>query len=356
MDRREFMKLSVKSITAASALSVFSAANSGCSKENYRIDVHHHIVPEDYVAALASIGINDSMGKDFPSWTPQASIDLMDWLNIETAITSVTTPGVYFPEADFSSEMKRVAFASNVARDCNTLSAQLVVDYPGRFGFFAILPMPIVDASLLELEYALDTLNADGIALFSNYHGTFLGAPEYEELMQELNQREAIVFLHPSPPPGTRQELGIDLEEFFLEAPIDTTRGVVNMLISGTLHRYPKIKWILSHAGGVLPYIAWRLSLMSAFPEKLVNMPFGVMHYLKKLYYDTALSTSPYAMNSLVSMSKNSHILFGSDWPFCTTPAAILQTSALPNLEAFSGSLIEEVERHNALALFPHFA
>jgi predicted TIM-barrel fold metal-dependent hydrolase len=356
MDRRDFMKLSVKSIAAVTALSSFSATNSGCSKENYRIDVHHHIVPEDYVDSLSSVGINDSMGKEFPSWTPQASIDLMDWLNIETAITSIATPGVYFPEGDFSSELRRVAFASNLARDCNELSARLVTDYPGRFGFFATLPMPIVDASLSELEYALDTLNADGIALFSNYHGTFLGDPEYEELMQELNRRETVVFLHPSPPPGTRQELGIDLEEFFLEAPIDTTRGVVNMLITGTLHRYPKIKWILSHAGGVLPYLAWRLSLMSAFPEKLVKMPCGVMHYLKKLYYDTALSTSPYAMNSLTSMSKDSHILFGSDWPFCTTPAAILQASALPNLEAFSGSLLKKVERHNALALFSHFA
>jgi predicted TIM-barrel fold metal-dependent hydrolase len=127
------------------------------------------------------------------------------------------------------------------------------------------------------------------------------------------------------------------------------------MLITGTLHRYSKIKWILAHAGGVLPYLAWRLSLMSAFPEKLVNMPLGVMHYLKKLYYDTALSTSPYAMNGLVSMSPASHILFGSDWPFCTTPGAILQASALLNLDALSGSLLEEVERHNALALFPQF-
>jgi predicted TIM-barrel fold metal-dependent hydrolase len=280
----------------------------------------------------------------------------MDWINVETAITSITTPGVYFPEGNFSSEEKRVAFASKLARECNELSARLVVDYPGRFGFFAILPMPIVDASLSELEYALDALNADGIALFSNYHGTFLGDPLFDELMQEMNRREVIVFLHPSPPPGTRQELGIDLEEFFLEAPIDTTRGVVNMLINGTLHCYSKIKWILAHAGGVLPYLAWRLSLMSAFPEKLVNMPFGVMHYLKKLYYDTALSTSPYAMNGLVSMSPLSHILFGSDWPFCTTPGAILQAAALPNLEAFDGSLLKDVERHNALALFPDFA
>jgi predicted TIM-barrel fold metal-dependent hydrolase len=356
MNRRDFLKLSGKSIMAVSALSLFSATNSACSKENYRIDVHHHIVPADYVNALASIGIHDSMGKDFPSWTPQASIDLMDWLNIQTAITSITTPGVYFPEGDFSSESKRVAFAKTLARRCNELAARLVADYPGRFGFFAILPMPIVDASVSEVEYAQDTLGADGIALFSNYHGTFLGDPVFEELMQELNRREMTVFLHPSPPPGTRQELGIDLEEFFLEAPIDTTRGVVNMLITGTLHRYPKIKWILAHAGGVLPYISWRLSLMSAFPEKLVKMPYGVMHYLKKLYYDTALSTSSYAMNGLVSMSPDSHILFGTDWPFCSTPAAILQATTLPYLEAFSGELLKKVERYNALALFPQFA
>lgn len=356
MDRREFMKLSGKSIVAASTLPLLSSTDSGCATANYRIDVHHHIVPSQYVEALSGIGINDSMGKDFPAWTPEASISLMDSLNIKTAITSLSTPGVYFPDADFSSESDRVEFAVDLARNCNEMSTQMGLDYPGRFGFFATLPMPIIEESLAEMEYALDTLNADGIALFANYWGTFLGAPDFEELMQELNRREATVFLHPSPPPGTRQELGIDLEEFFVEAPVDTTRAVVNMLITGTLHRYPKIKWILSHAGGVLPYIAWRLSLMNAFPEKLAKMPLGVLHYLKKLYYDTALSTSPFAMNSLVSLAKDSHILFGSDWPFCTTPAAVLQAMALPGLKAFSGSLLGDVERKNALALFPNFS
>ncbi|MBU0992737.1 MAG: amidohydrolase [Proteobacteria bacterium] len=353
MDRREFIKLSGKTIMAASALSAFSAVHTGCSTTNYRIDVHHHIVPADYVDALYSIGINDSMGKAFPEWTPNASIDVMDALNIQTAITSLTTPGVYFHDGIFSSETERIHFAANLARTCNELAARMVTDYPGRFGFFATLPMPVIDESLSEMAYALDTLNADGVGLFANYFGTFMGDPVFEELMQELNRRKAVVFLHPSPPPGTRQALGIDLEEFFLEAPIDTTRAIVNMLITGTLHRYPDIKWILSHAGGTIPYIAWRLSLMNVFPEKAANMPLGVVTYLRRLYYDTALSTSPYAMNALSSLVKNSHILFGTDWPFCTTPAALLQVAELPLLPCFNSKELNGIEEINALELFP---
>ena len=214
MDRREFIKMSGKSIMAASALSMFSTVNTSCSTTNYRVDVHHHIVPADYVDALASIGINDSMGKDFPKWTPDASVSIMNQLNIQTAITSLSTPGVYFPEADFPSEADRIEFAANLARTCNELSSQMKSDYPGRFGFFATLPMPLIEESLSEIEYALDTLNADGVGLFANYWGTFLGDPSFEELMQELNRRKAVAFLHPSPPPGTRDRLGIDLELF----------------------------------------------------------------------------------------------------------------------------------------------
>ena len=352
MDRREFIKVSGKSIMTASALSMFSTVNTGCDLRNFRVDVHHHIVPAEYVDALASIGINDSMGKDFPVWTPEESINLMNSLRINTAITSLSTPGVYFPDAEFSSESDRIDFAADLARTCNELSSQMKSDYPGRFGFFATLPMPFVDESLTALEYALDTLHGDGVGLFANYYGTFLGSPDFEELMQELNRREAVVFVHPSPPPGTRESLGIDLEEFFLEAPVDTTRAVVNMLVTGTLHRYPNIKWILAHAGGTIPYIAWRLSLMAAFPEKLKNMPLGPLAYLRRLYYDTALSTSPYAMNSLKAMAIDSHILFGSDWPFCTTPAAILQVAELPTLTCFSSKELHDVEKNNALELF----
>jgi predicted TIM-barrel fold metal-dependent hydrolase len=356
MDRREFLKMSGKAIAAVSAMSMVASGVSGCDTSDYRVDVHHHIVPEEYVSALESIGINDSMGKPFPSWTPSDSLNLMNSLQVGVAVTSLSTPGVYFPEAPFSSEFERKRFAVNLARRCNEISAQMAVDYPGRFKFFATAPMPLVAESLMEVEYAFDRLGAAGVCLFANNQGKFLGHPDFNELMQELNRRKAIVFVHPSPPAGTSEGLGIDLEDFFVEAPADTTRAVVNMLVTGTLHRYPDIKWVLSHAGGVLPYIAWRLSLMAAYPEKLVNMPLGVLTYLKRLYYDTALSPSAYAMNSLTSLVEKSHILFGLDWPFSPTAAAVLQVGELNARSCFNETERMMVYRTNAVNLFQNIA
>ncbi|MCP4134669.1 MAG: amidohydrolase [bacterium] len=355
-NRREFIKLGGKTLLSVSALSLISAFDEGCADitgENYRVDVHHHIVPSGYVDALKSIGIDQALGKDFPEWSPTGAIQLMDMVNIGTAITSISAPGVYFPDAVFSSEQARIDFAVKLARQCNEYSAKMADDYPGRFGFFAVLPMPIVDASLIEAEYALDVLKAHGVVLLGNYCGTFLGDDSYNELMAELNRRKTIVFEHPSPLPASSQGMGIEVEDFFLEAPVDTTRAVLNLLTSGTLERYSKIRWILSHAGGAIPYLAWRLSLMDVFPKYRVHMPKGVLAYLKKLYYDTALSTSPYAMNSLTELVPSSQILFGSDWPFCTTPATVLQSKLIKELDCFDKKTLLAVERNNSLALFP---
>ena len=154
-------------------------------------------------------------------------------------------------------------------------------------------------------------------------------------------------------PAITDQHLVVRTNVYNQKKYVKSNMDALNMLITGTLHRYPDIKWILSHAGGTIPYIAWRLSLMNVFPEKTANMPLGVVTYLRRLYYDTALSTSPYAMNALSSLVKNSHILFGTDWPFCTTPAALLQVAELPLLPCFNNKELNGIEETNALELFP---
>src|SRR5437764_15229355 len=175
----------------------------------------------------------------------------MDHHAIATAITSISEPGIYFGD---------VTFARDMARRCNEFSAQLIHEYPQRFGAFAILPLPDIEAALRELEYALDTLKLDGVVLLSSVDGRYPGDPLFDELFTELNRRKAVVFLHPTVP-AINRELHLNLPPFLVEFVFDTTRAVVNLMYSGTLERCPDMPVILAHAGGTVPYVALRISL-----------------------------------------------------------------------------------------------
>lgn len=309
------------------------------------IDVHHHIVPQKYVSALKEIGIEAAHGAGFPKWSSQMALDVMDKHGIAAAISSISSPGVYFGE---------VAFASNLARQCNEFSARLVSNNPDRFGFFAVLPMPNTEAALKEAEYALDTLKADGVVLLASTGGKFLGDPDFEELMAELNRRKAIVFIHPNIHPSS-EDLPLSMPGFLIEFLFDTTRAVTNLIFTGTLERYQNIRWILSHAGGTVPYIAWRLSLANFDPEFLKRSPRGMLAYLKSFYYDTTLSTSPYAMKTLLELVEPSQILFGSDFPFAPEPLVAREVGDLQKLNFLNDKTLKAIVRDNALTLFPRF-
>ncbi|MDM7999631.1 MAG: amidohydrolase family protein [Dehalococcoidia bacterium] len=313
------------------------------SPELKRIDVHHHIVPPEYVRALADVGITESAGIPFPGWSAEAALDVMDRQGIKTAITSISYPGVYFGD---------LAFARDLARLCNEMSARLVGDHPRRFGAFAVLPLPDVEAALIELEYALDTLRLDGVTLLSSIGNEYLGSPSFEALYSELNRRRAVVFVHPAVPPGSDVPKLI-LPPALIEFTWDTTRAATNLLFSGTLERYPDIRFILSHAGGTVPYLAWRISLGEWLPALGERVPQGVMTYIKRLYYDTALSTNKYTLRSLQELIDVSHILFGSDYPFLPELAVAATVSDLQSYDGFSAQDRGLVECGNALCLFP---
>lgn len=315
------------------------------SPEPYRIDVHHHIVPQEYVKALAERGITETGGMPFPQWETGMSLDFMDRQGIATAITSISCPGVYFGD---------IAFARDLARRCNEVSAQLVSDHPQRFGAFAVLPLPDVDASLLELEYALDTLKLDGVTLLASIGNQYLGDPAFDALFDELNRRQTAVFVHPAVPPGS------DVPELILppsivEFTFDTTRAIVNLLYSGTLERCPSVSFIFPHAGGTVPYLTWRISLGEWLPGLRENVPQGVITYLQRLYYDIALSTTSYTLRSFQELADPSHILFGSDYPFLPEPVIAATMMDFGNYDGFTEQDRRAIERDNTLALFPRF-
>lgn len=311
-----------------------------------RIDVHHHLIPPSFTSAMTAKGLMEVAGAPLPSWSPEASIENMDAHGIAAAILSLSAPGTHIGTRQE---------AIDLARACNEFSAETAIKFPGRFGSFAVLPMPFTEDACKEAIHALDVLGADGVVLLGSTDGIFLGDPRFNELMAELDRRKAIVFEHPNLHPSTSQ-VETQIPGFLVEFLCDTTRAATNLIFSGTLDKYPNIRWILSHAGGFLPYIAWRLSLANAMPSLAIKAPRGVLHYLRNFYYDTALSPSPYAMAALKELVEPDHILFGSDFPFAPSTVTGMETAAIAALPMFDEIQKDGINRQNALKLFPKFS
>jgi predicted TIM-barrel fold metal-dependent hydrolase len=312
------------------------------TNQPHRIDVHHHILPPEYVKAAARYGIGEAGGFSFPKWSPEAALSLMDRAGIATAITSISAPGAVLGNG---------AEARELARRCNEISARLVSDHPSRFGAFAVLTLPDLDGSLEELSYALDTLHLDGVVLFTSVGDRYLGDPAFEDLFAELNRRKAVVFVHPTLPPG--QALRISLPAAIIEFVFDTTRAIANLIFSGTLERYPDISMIFSHAGGTAPFLAERLSAEKVIPKLREKAPQGAIPYLKRLYYDTAISTSRPVLSALRELVDPSHMLFGSDYPYLPEPLIHEYVRGLEEYREFPSNARAAIERENALTLFP---
>ena len=314
------------------------------NKEPRRIDVHNHIIPSEYLKELAGIGITESLGRSFPEWSAEKTLAVMDANGIRAAVTSLSSPGVWFGDA---------SFARRAARLCNEASARLVGDRPARFGAFASLPLPDTAASLEELAYALDTLRLDGVVVLSNVGGTYIGDGMHEELYAELNRRRVVVYVHPTDP-AAGNPLGKEIPTYLMEVTFDTARAIFNLLYRGVLERYPDIRWIFSHAGGALPYLAWRVSLgQFVLPDAGSAVPRGVPYYLKKLYYDTGLSANPYVFRTLRELVEPSQILFGTDYPFAPEILSAETVKGLRAYDGFSPDDLEKIEFRNAEELFP---
>ncbi|MFJ3056213.1 amidohydrolase family protein [Herbaspirillum sp. NPDC087042] len=310
-----------------------------------RIDVHHHLIPPALSQTFTRLGIEKVAGAPLPAWSPRKSIDVMDGNGIQVALLSVSSPGTYFGD---------IAAARTLSRSCNEYVADVKSANPGRFGHFAVLPMPFTQWACEEAIFALDVLKAEGIVLMGSSDGRFLGDPSFDELMAELDRRQATVFLHPNLHASSEQ-LGLVAPGFFMEFLCDTTRAALNLIFTGTMERYPGIKWILAHAGGFLPYIAWRASLANMIAELSGKMPQGVLTYLRRFYFDTALSPADYSMAALKQLVDPTHILFGSDFPFAPAPVTTMQSQTLQQSSMWSDEVKYGINRGHALSLFPQF-
>ncbi len=277
-----------------------------------RIDTHHHYFPPAYLEPLEAWGKRAGFGglqAPQRDWTIARDLEEMDRAGLAMSVLSISTPGIWFGEAEEGRRMARL---------CNDYAAEMRRDHKGRYGIFANLPMPDVDGALKEIEYALDTLKAEGIGLMTSYGDKWPGDPQFAPVFAELNRRKAVVYFHPLAPnccgnlmPGVPASL--------LEYPHDTARAVASLLFNGALARYRDINWLFSHAGGSVPQLAGRIAAGSRGRKDLAEIaPAGILGELKKLHYDTANSAYAPTMAALLAFVPSSQIVFGSDYPYYT--------------------------------------
>jgi predicted TIM-barrel fold metal-dependent hydrolase len=325
----------------ASSTGRLATADTPLVAKGSLIDVHHHFVPPFYVAENRERIIVSGGGRIHPawlSWSPEQAIAAMDKQGVATAILSLTTPGVWFGDPPTATQR---------ARRVNEYAADLVQQHPGRFGLFAVIPLPDTDGSLREIEYALEVLKADGIALLTSYDDRWLGDAAYQTVFEELNRRKAVVFVHPTTPLCCRTLLP-DVSPIMVEIPQDTTRAVTNLLFTGGFARYRDVHFIFTHAGGNVPMVLGR---MHQYAGKDVGekAPAGIEYELKRLHYDIAGTAYRPAIAALTSLVPATHILFGSDNPF----VPLAETAEGIRQLGFSARDLQLISRDNALALLP---
>lgn len=327
-------------------------------KTTNKIDVHHHIFPKEYVDSLKQAGVIDSQGVDFPKWTADTSLKHMKKNGIQVAMLSISTPGVYKNGIDLP-----YGFAEQISRMNNEIIGDLKTKYPERFGGFATIPLLNPKAALEELDYAMDSMHLDGVCLLTNYLGKYLGDESFDAFFAALNKRKAVVYIHPTDP-GSRFDAGLDMPHAHIDAPFETTRAVANLMHQGVLDKYPDIRYILSHGGGTIPYIAWRLAAIEyaqngkripvfrTLYDFLVNgEPSKGLKHLKKMYYDTANVTGEYQVKTLQSFAGPDHIVFGTD--LCIAKLAPIWVKNLAKDGEFTEEEFNKVSYGNCLELFP---
>jgi len=345
--RRDFL-------TGLAALGAGALLPAGSSAQTTRvIDCHHHFVSPAFLKALTAKEGHKTEGftSFFPlglwkDYSPAKDIEVMDRDGVATSLISCTAPGVWFGNPDE---------ARGLARELNEYGAKMASDYKGRYGLLAVLPIPRVDESLKEIEYAFDTLKADGVGVLTSYGNHWLGDPAFQPIFDELNRRKAVVYTHPIDAPCC-QDLMQGVNPTTLEYPTDTARAILSLLSTNAATRYADIRFIFSHAGGTMPSVIDRIGVGN--PDTIAaNLrgtpePNSRLYHLRRFYYDTAQSTNTVQMQALKTIAGASQIVFGTDYPFGATAAKHVQGLRECGLSAEE---LQAVYTSNALRLFPKY-
>lgn len=290
---------------------------SSVSLSGQTVDVHTHIIIPEYMEVLKAHGAELEETFPLPEWAVERHIAFMDSAGIHTAVLTMPAPQPYYDDAEESAKC---------IRRVNEVSARVKQDYPDRFKFCAALPLPNVYAAIREAVYALDTLGADGVKLATNSRGQYLGDEELDPLMKVLDERNAVIIIHPHRSTPYPEEIIATTPLAMYEYPAETTRAVVNMLARNVLVRYPNLKVIVPHCGSFLPLALPRMkSILPAMVTQGYMQPIDWEGNLSRLYFDLAGNPTIEVLHSLLTITSPDHILYGSDYPYL--PDAVLKAN-----------------------------
>jgi predicted TIM-barrel fold metal-dependent hydrolase len=302
------------------------------------IDVHHHITPP---ARLADMRLRKVGERPTHDWTLEKSLAMMEAGGIETAMISI--PNLYQGDR---------AVIRGLVRQCNEHAAKIVADHKGRFGLFAALPLPDVDGALAEIDHAFDVLKADGVGVMTSFENRWLGDAAFAPVLDALNRRKAVTFVHPLAADCCKGALPL-VSEATVEYGTDTTRCIASIVFGGAQKRCPDIRFIFSHAGGTLTSLIERFVLLPrmrpALAEAIVESPEAMV---RKFHYDIAQASHRVPLGALISLVTCSQILFGTDFPWRN---AVEHSDALRAF-GLGAADIAAIERGNAVKLMPRFA
>ena len=306
-----------------------------------RIDVHHHFFPPAWLdhAEQQKPGPSPAVRE----WTATRVLEHMDKSGVATAIASLSPWGIAFAEP---------AQLTKLARECNDYAAQMISDHAGRFGLFAAMPLPDIDATLKEIAYACDTLKADGIGLMTSYGNKWPGDKAFAPVFEELDRRKAVVYFHPTTAACCGNLMPAPAGPATIEWPVDTARAILSLFYSGSILRYPNIRFIFSHAGGALPALSGRIANFVKRDKNAASYaPQGTVAEFAKLYYDTANASAAPSMAALMAMVPASQIVFGSDYPYFTLEENVEGLAKIRMTEADR----QAINRANVARLLPKY-
>ena len=308
------------------------------------IDIHSHMIPESYLNVVKAHGMEMDEKYPIPSWSADEHLKFMDDAGIRTAVLTMPAPQPFFGDAKESAA---------VCRKFNEEAAALKAKHPGRFLFCAALPLPEVDAAIKEAKYALEVLGADGVKLATNSYGQYLGDEALEPLMAYLNSRKTVVIIHPHKPSAVNDKLISAVPLASYEYLAETTRTVLNMVAHDVLVRYPDMKVVVPHCGSLLPNALPRFKgLLPVMVAQGYMQPVDVDANLSHLYFDLAGAATDDAIESLLTITEPSHILYGSDYPYVAAPALVGAKKALETRLGAHRMDIPSVLFGNAVQLF----
>ena len=315
------------------------------SRAAFDADVHTHYLTQRYVEEGKAAGIVHPDGMPgWPTWTPENHLALMDRCGIRRAFLSISSPGVHFGDD---------SAAARLAEHVNDAGIQLMQRWPERFGHFAVLPLPAVGASVAEACRCLDEHGSGGVAVLTNAGGRYLGHSDNDPLWQELDARGALVFVHPTSPPGV-DAVALGRPHPMMEFIFETARAAADLILSGKLEAFPRIRWIFSHGGGALPLLADRIEL---FRTTVLGdrdpAHSAVQRQLREVWFDFAGTPFPHQIPAAVEAFGDGHLLYGSDACWTADSGVVHQVATIDEAAPPDGyrDWRELVNRNSALLL-----